>query len=398
MNVLFINQFYPPDVAPTGCYLHDVARELTMRGHYVTVVCSRRNYDGGISYVREHALDGVRVLRVAACGFGRRSFVGKLLDYVTFYVAAGWALATVRCGEEGGPRGGGKPDIVVALSTPPLIGVLARLAAWLRRCRHAHWIMDVYPDVLAAHGLLVRGGWLYRAIDWLARRELQGSALVLTLGPSMARRLVSKLSAPVEWVPLWSTVPLASVPERAGSGTLLMYSGNMGLGHRIGDLLEAAERLSPSKQVAWLFVGGGRRRVQVEAWKAAHPNANVGLQRYAPAEELASHLQRADVHLVSLAASWQGCMVPSKIQNIFASGRPAVFVGGVDNELARWIKEADAGWVVAEGNVDGLLQAIEAACEPAVRRSKGLAARRFAAAHFDPVENIARVCALIEKA
>jgi len=38
MQFLFLNQFYPPDPAPTGWYLHGLARELVGRGHAITVV------------------------------------------------------------------------------------------------------------------------------------------------------------------------------------------------------------------------------------------------------------------------------------------------------------------------------------------------------------------------
>ena len=47
-----------------------------------------------------------------------------------------------------------RPDLVLALTTPPFVGLLARWMAAARDCRHMHWVMDVYPDVLHAHGMV----------------------------------------------------------------------------------------------------------------------------------------------------------------------------------------------------------------------------------------------------
>ncbi len=64
MRFLLLNQFYPPDMAPTGQFLHDLARGLAARGNNVHVVCSRRSYDGGRNYPAEETIDGARIRRV----------------------------------------------------------------------------------------------------------------------------------------------------------------------------------------------------------------------------------------------------------------------------------------------------------------------------------------------
>ncbi|MCC6739394.1 MAG: hypothetical protein IT452_10135 [Planctomycetia bacterium] len=57
-----------------------------------------------------------------------------------------------------------------------------------------------------------------------------------------------------------------------------------------------------------------------------------------------------------------------------------------------------AGWVVAEGDVDGLLAAVEAARDPAERARRGAAARRFATERFDAATNVGRICGMLEGA
>jgi len=172
---------------------------------------------------------------------------------------------------------------------------------------------------------------------------------------------------------------------------VVMYSGNMGLGHSFSEVLEVARRLhgdgsisniqhstsniQHSKSVRFAFFGGGKRRAEVEDFVREHPEAPVELHDYVPSELLGVHLQSADVHLASLLPEWTGCMVPSKLQGIFVAGRPVVFIGGADSSIGQWVAESGGGWLVAPGDVDGLLAAMGGAVCPAGRPATGKAAQ-----------------------
>jgi glycosyltransferase involved in cell wall biosynthesis len=396
MHLLLLNQFYPPDVAPTGQYLHDVARELVARGHTVTVLCSRRAYDGGQSWAPYELLDGVHIHRLAASGFGRRTFAGKVLDYLSFSSNLALALTRLR------PR----PDSILALTTPPFLGLLAHR----HRIPHAHWIMDLYPDVLAAHGALRTASLPYRLLQRLARLQFRGSSLVFTISPDMAARTAAYVSsANVPWVPLWSTIDTASPPAPARiaarrltrgwahDDVVLMYSGNMGLGHRFDEFLEVARRLHAHPRLRWVFAGGGKRIADIRAFAAQHPDLRLEILPYAPPAELAEHLASADVHLASLDSRWQGGIVPSKLQNAFAVGRPVIFVGATTSGMAHWIEDAQGGWVVKENDIAALEAAVTAAANSTERLRRGEAAQRYARTHFNHATNGGRICALIEE-
>jgi glycosyltransferase involved in cell wall biosynthesis len=392
-----VNQFYPPDMAPTGQHLHDLARALVARGHDVTALASRRSYDGGGTYPAREILDGVTVRRLPAAGFGRRG-VARSADYLSFHAAA-----LLGAGREG------PFDLSLSLTTPPYVGYTLGRAPGLRAARRAHWVMDLYPDVIAAHGGLSAAGWTCRLLGRLTRWQLSGAALVLALGPRMRERVARYVSPPtrLEWTALWGLSPkkepdpaaVAAFRARRGWGAsdcVLLYSGNMGLGHRMEEFLAAAGR--PRAGVAWAFAGGGARRGEVEAFAAAHPAAGVQLLPYVSQEELRESLASADVHLVSLRSPWQGLIVPSKLQAAFALGRPVVFVGPRDSEPWDWIAESGGGWAVDEGDVAGLLAAVAAAFAPSERARRGEAGRAFARARFSREANTRRIAELLEEA
>jgi len=428
MHILILNQFYPPDLAPTGQVAHDLARCLVGRGHAVTVLTSRRGYTGTGCYPACEVRDGVAIRRLPAPAFGRTRCAPRLLSYGVFYLALLARLALLR------PR----PDVVVSLTTPPYVGLLARWVGLCRRWRRVHWIMDLYPDAMAAYGMFGRGcvgRWAAAGLRRLTRHELSGAAAVLTLGPDMARRCRAHTAddASVEWVPLWAPDALYSVDDAVGAALrrargwrdelVLMYSGNLGLGHRFEEFLTAASELAAGHDepgaagggerqsaeprsadhgrraaVRFVFAGGGQRRSEVEAFARTHPEAAIEVLDYASYGDLPAHLGSADVLLASQEPAWVGCMVPSKVQGMLAAGRPVIFVGAGDSSAAQWISEADAGWVVRTGDRDGLRAAVAAARDPAERQRRGAAARSYARVHFDRQRNCERIAALVEAA
>jgi len=395
VRVLLINQFYPPDIAPTGQALDDLARTLRARGHEVDVLCSRRSYDGSARYPASDERDGVRVHRVAAPLRDPRGLAGRIADQLAF-LALGLARA-LRL-----PR----PDLMLALTTPPFVGSLAKALARLRGGAHAHWVMDVYPDVLAASGILAPHTRTFRTLAALMRWQLGGASRVIALGPFMARRIEPYSTQPPAPVALWGEdgpgVDAEQDAQRLRQERgwrpdeiVFLYSGHMGLAHRVDVFLTAAQRLG-ARGPRWAFAGGGQRRREVEAFAASHAEVRVQVLPYVQRESLRASLASADVHLASLASGWQGLVVPSKVQAAFGVGRPVLFVGPSDSEIAAWVVESQGGWVVAEGDVNGLLAAVEQACDPQQRAQRGARALAYARERFDRSRNCERLVSLLE--
>lgn len=411
MNFVFLNQYYPPDAAPTGIMLERVVQEVVAAGHEVTVICAKGGYaskgtdDEELERAEELQQDGVKVVRVGATSFGRGTFIGKLVDYVSFYVGVVLALASLSH----------KPDKIVALTTPPYLSILARVFSKMHGCSHSHWVMDLYPDVMVAHGMLKSGSVLHRLLAAFARWGFGGQRCseVISLGPDMAKRVACymgsvKLSP---WVPLWSgSRSMQAEPQQVMSlrksrgwkedDLVVMYSGNMGLGHLFDEILEVASGLAGndirrSKHVRFAFFGGGKRRSEVDAFVSTHPNAPVELHDYVDSEDLDVHLASADVHLVSLRPEWDGTMVPSKLQGVFAAGRPVIFVGSATSSIGQWVSESGGGWLVRPGDVGALEAAIAEASQAGECDRRGGLAQSFSMGYFDANTNAARVASLM---
>jgi len=407
VNLILINQYYPPDVAPTGLMLESVAQELAALGHQVTILCSRGGYGGQKQDAAKSraTTDGVEVVHCWSTAYGRRGFLGKIADYASFYLGVAWGLCTTRH----------RPDRVVALTTPPYLSVLARVFSKFLGADHAHWVMDLYPDVMSAHGLLQAQSLSYRMLSRLARFGFGGSrcAEVITLGPDM-EKLTSRYTpgeVALSWIPLWGTESAdecdADADEHARAlrlkrgwsegETIVMYSGNMGLGHRFGEILTAAAEFHRGAGIRFVFFGEGKRRKEIEEFIALHPEAPIELHGYVARDELAGHLRSADVHLASLEPAWDGTMVPSKLQGIFAAGRPVIFIGSNASSIGTWVRESGGGWVVEPGDSQAMKAALEHAMDPGECGFRGAFAKAFSAHHFDKRRNSREVARLLAR-
>lgn len=428
MKLIFINRFFYPDHSATSQMLSDLAFALAAHDHSVLVITSRQRYDAPEFVLDPHErIDGVDIHRVRTSHFGRSNLFGRAIDYLTFYLAA--AVAVWRHAKRG--------DIVIAKTDPPMLSVVVSPIVWLRRARLINWLQDLFPEVAqslgVSHAPLTRP--IYRILKFLRDRSLKRATCNVAIGTRMAERLHA-LGVPedkIEIIPNWADGRLVRPVEREDNhfraeqklkdAFVVGYSGNLGrahdtdtivaamelieqwqsgtvvdfptLGHRLG-LAHASSRHAPlqvatTSPIKWLFVGGGAQFRRLEQEGARRNLTSVVFAPYQPRERLSESLSAADVHLISLRPELEGLIVPSKYYGIAAAGRPAIFIGDTDGEIARIVKDSQTGAAIAQGDGKALAQSVLAmANNPAMAREQGLRARALFEAEFDWPDALAR--------
>lgn len=347
-RLLFVNQHYWPDVASTGQHLTDLAEHLAGDGFEVSVLCATGTYLGERSAVptkEQHS--GVRIRRVKTTSFGRGTHIGRILDYASFYTHVVGRLLFGR-----------HYDLVIVLTTPPLLGFACALGRKLRGQRYAIWSMDLHPDAEEALGMLKSGSIAARMLHVMNDVGYRNASLVVDLGVYMKRRLLEKGVAEerLHTIPVWSKkeevhpVDPADNPLRTKLALedrfVVMYSGNAGLAHQFEAVLETMQRLRNDPFVFFLFVGGGPQRKVIEACIEEHGITNASYRDYFPRSELAHSLGIGDLHLLTLQNEVAGIAVPGKLYGIMAAGRPLVMIGPGESEPADTIREFGIGSVI----------------------------------------------------
>jgi colanic acid biosynthesis glycosyl transferase WcaI len=386
MHVVLLNQPFYPDVVATAQMGKDLADELIRRGHTVSAVASRSIYgQSGAQLPRFEVIDGIEVHRLGVNIFGKKGIAARIADFALFHALATVRVLTLK-----------KPDVVISYTTPPFIAIVGLLARLFRGSRAIYWVMDLYPDVPVACGVMKPRSLLTRAFESLSRTLLRRSDASVVLGRCMQERVLEKgiPASKVKLIPVWADLrgiegtPRDDSPYRAtwnlGSNFTVMYSGNFGIGHDAQTICDAMLKLRDHADIRFVFVGSGKRKKEVLAFIEQHGLKNAQWQEYVAREQLGLSLAAADLHLISIKEGVEGLVVPSKLFGILAAGRPSIYVGNPKAETGRVLEETGAGVCVREGESDKLVDAIlRYKNDPALTASTGARARACVAGRFD---------------
>ena len=399
LRILAVNQFYAPDMSATSQLLTQLCEDLAAHGHEVSVIASRGKYLGGQRLPEREQRAGVTVLRPWATSFGKGSIAHRMADYLSFWASAVATAATST-----------KPDVLLALTTPPMIASGAAMVAKLRGIPLVCWVQDVYPEVAVEFGLFGQDHPAATFFRTLARATHQAAHTTVALSKGMAERLVKQgqTAEKIRVIPNWSdgrklrSLEHQSNPFRKSNNLedrfVVMYSGNLGVGHDVATLVEAAKQLAQTHpQVMLVFVGEGARKE--EAIRMSEGSDNIQFFPYQPFEKLSESLSAADVHVASLRPGLDGLLVPSKLYGVLAAGRPLLYVGPSHCELSRVIDEHQVGWSGRPGDASALAAAIAVRAEnPERSQQEGRRARRLFEEHFDRPHSVQRWREVLENA
>jgi glycosyltransferase involved in cell wall biosynthesis len=399
MKIIFANRFFYPDHSATSQLLSDLAFDLARQGREVCVVASRHLYDDPKAVLAKCAtVNGVSVRRAWSTRFGRAHLPGRTLDYLSFYFGAAWILA----------RSARHGDVIVAKTDPPLLSVVAAAVAKLRGAALINWLQDIFPEVAAGlllesphkqAGLAVRYRLLrgvFKCLQRLRDGSLRKAQYNVVIGELMRERLVALNIAAnrIRVIPNWADgqaiKPVGPVDNplrqewQIAAKFVAGYSGNLGRAHEIATLLAGIEQLRGDSGIVFLFIGGGAQLQRLQNECARRRLANVLFKPYQPRERLQFSLSAADAHLITLQPQMEGLIVPSKFYGIAAAGRPCVFIGAQNGEIAAILRETECGIIVQPGDAEGFAKAIRRlAADPSLCKTMGDNARTVFEQRFE---------------
>jgi colanic acid biosynthesis glycosyl transferase WcaI len=288
------------------------------------------------------------------------------------------------------------------------VGLPAVLLGRLKRCPVVFWALDLWPETLAAVGVVKHPGALMM-VGRLVRFIYNRCTLVLGQSRSFLPSIARHCDDPgkVRYFPSWAedvfqdptAAPAPEIPPAPGTFNVL-FAGNVGDAQDFPAILDAAERLKHRRDIRWLIVGDGRR----SAWVADQVRTRglhdqvLQLGRF-PVERMPSFYAHADALLVTLKKDPTFSMtIPGKVQSYLAAGRP--ILGMLDGEGADVISRAEAGLVCQAGDGAALADTLArfAALPVDERQRMGARGQAYARAEFDRQALMSRLHALLEEA
>ena len=357
MKILLLNQCFYPDVVSTAQHLTDLATALAARGHDVTVIASDRGYDdASVHFKRRERWNDIDIIRIPSLSLGKKGRWRRAFNFASFMLICALRLLTLR-----------RCDVVVALTSPPLISVLGALFVKLKGGKFCFWVMDLNPDEAIAAGWLDEKSLTSRVLQRMLNYSLDVATRTVVLDRFMKERVVAKGADParVAIVPPWSHDDHVqySLPGREdfrrrhglSEKFVVMYSGNHSPCHPLDTLLDAAQALKQQPEIVFCFVGGGSEQVKV---RESHLE-NVKCLPYQPLRELSSSLSAADLHVVVMGNEFVGIVHPCKVYNIMSVGAPTFYIGPTPSHVTDIASQHQSRFfITTHGDVHGAIKAI----------------------------------------
>ncbi len=397
MRILIYSLNYAPEPTSTGKYTGELAAWLASRGHEVDAIAGTPHYPQWAvapeyrdrpRFLTEQ-LEGVHVMRAPMyIPPPDRVTAGRRIVYeLTFCCSAlrYWLPRWLGVG-----AGRKRYDVVIAVCPPAQLGMWPWVYHLTRRVPWVFHVQDMQVDAAMRLGMLKQravGKLLHRIETFLLRR----ATVVSTITTAMRNRLLERgVAEERAWlVPNWANLDLVEPQDRDNAfrrslgvrddQVLFMYAGNLGVKQGLEVLLEAADALREDDRFRFAIVGSGAAEPPLRARLAQLQLKNVAMLPVQPREALSQMLAAADVHLVIQRRDAADLVMPSKLTNILAAGRPSIATADPDTALALVLQEAQSGLACEPQSVGALVEAMRQLADDAqMRREMGYNARRYA--------------------
>lgn len=383
MRILYVSQYFPPEVNAPAQRVIDFSKAWKAAGHDVTVLTGFPNHPAGILYdgyklklIQREIVEGIDVVRTYLYPAANKKVLKRCINYTSFMASA----ALIGCSAVG------KVDVVIASSPQLLVGLAGYFISRIKRVPFVLEVRDVWPEALLA----VNAGLnrhFYNALDRIADFLYKHADKIVTVTRG-AQEAIMKHGVPKDKLTLIPSGinideikpmdPPQDIRKSFGNGesVIVSYIGTHGMAQKLSTVLEAAQQIS-DRRVQFILIGDGAEKEDLIQLKERMQLDNVHFLEQLPQEEALRYLSASDICVVPLRkAELFKQTVPSKMYEIMASGRPMIL--GVDGEARELLENASAGIFVEPENARQLADAVSKLAKSAeMRNTYGINGRNF---------------------
>jgi glycosyltransferase involved in cell wall biosynthesis len=363
------------------------------------------NYPEGVLYpgyhlkwLRRDTVQDVPVDRVPLYPSHSRSVLGRILNYASFAVSLSVYGILNRT----------RADVLYAYHPPLTVGLAAALIATVRRLPLVYDVQDMWPDTLAATGMLSNPialkiigtvcHWVYARADRIVVQSPGFKEILIRRGVPAA-----KIAVIYNWANEADTRPRFDTDLSAFAlvGRFnVVYAGAIGPSQGLDTVVQAAKLLEEKHpRVQFILVGEGIEVEHLRRLAAKRDAKSVRIMPRLPSSDIASLLAASDALLVHLKdEELFGITIPSKTQFYLAMGKPIIM--GVRGDAAALIEQADAGVMVRPQDPSGLADAVEqlASLPPDALAAMGERGRSFYYRHLSAAIGVEHTVAVLDEA
>jgi colanic acid biosynthesis glycosyl transferase WcaI len=391
VKILFVSQYFPPEVCAPANRTYEFSREWARLGHEVTVLTAFPHHPRGVkqpqdrwAITRRERVNDINVIRTYVYATANKGRFRRMMSYASFMTSA---VAIGRWRVK-------RPDVVVATSPQLLCACAGYVLARSLRAPFVFEVRDLWPEsILAVEAM--KQNFIVRRLKDVARFLYERSDRIVTVGEGYRRQINVRYGVPLERMDVitngvdpdfFEPGPRDNEIRREygwGDRFVVLYMGTHGMAHALHRVLEAARELSSRADVLFVFVGEGAEKENLMRQASEWNLSNVQFVDQQPKSRVPGFYAASDLGLVTLRDTplFQE-VLPSKIFEYMGMQKPLlVSVGG---EARKTVEEAGAGEFVQPENVRALVDAVtRLSQQPERLRRMGMNGRNFVIDNYD---------------
>jgi glycosyltransferase involved in cell wall biosynthesis len=386
VKILYISQYFPPEMGAPAARAAELAQHWAQSGHDVSVLTGFPNHPTGevpeewrprlrrLIYnetiynetIDNETIDNekagrVSVYRTWLWPLPNRKAHERMRNYASFCISAALRGLTIP-----------QPDVIIATSPQLLVGLSGWWLAFARQIPFVFEVRDLWPESLTAVGVGNEDSLLHHALAGIARFLYERCDRIVVVSPAFQGPLIHNWRVPPDKIAVVEngveTDLFAPLPEPANRALrrdlgvedkfLVCYAGTMGMAHGLETLIEAAAQLQHSDpNVQFLLVGEGAEKERVKKLAQSRGLANVRFLDQQPREKMPGIISASDACVVLLKKTDVfKTVIPTKMLEFMSCARPVIL--GVEGQARQILEQAGAGVVIEPENAQGLAQAI----------------------------------------
>jgi len=364
MKILYISQYYPPEIGAGGFRAEAIVSGLAFRGHKLTVITEIPNYPLGELYngyrnalwqtEKQH---NIIIHRVWVQIAKKMNFVRRLVFYFSYTI-----MALLK-----GILLGAKYDVVYATSPPLFVGIAGYILSKFYRIPLVFEVRDLWPAIAIESGE-IKSRAAIRLSKWLERFLYSKSKFIVTVTNGFKKRIMQNGILPnkIEVVYNFSKSSNQNTEKQLPSNIrslfsdnkfIVLYAGLIGLFQGVNVIIDAAKLLREQKELLFLIIGKGTEEPSLKILAEQMNLNNIIWMPPQPSSLIHILLSKAGCSIIPLKDLPSLRMtIPSKLFDYMGCGCPIIL--SANGEVRDILKMADAGISVEPENPQQLAKAI----------------------------------------
>ena len=363
MKILYITQYFTPEIGATTNRAMANVRYFADKGHQVTVLTEMPNHPLGIIFegyrnklFLSEQMENFSINRVWVHTSPKKNFITRISFYASFmflgitHTVLHWKSY----------------DMVYVTSPPLFTGIIGLfLKKMFKKTKFIFEVRDLWPDAAIEMGELsskkmIKFSYalenaLYNTSDHIISVTENFKKSIINKGFPAKKISVVRNGSDLSFKKV--NVPQGLIDKYNPSDNfIIVYAGNLGIAQNLTTVLKAAVKLK-DENILFLMLGSGPEENDLKAFSKVHKLDKVVFTGMVQKKDVSEYLSLADFGIIPLKnISVFKRTIPSKLFDYMSASLPILL--GVQGEAKEILVQSKAGIAFEPDNVDDLVNKI----------------------------------------